>query len=180
MLASRRHRATHAGSASRFTPSASRTFAEPLARVLVRFPCLATFTPAPATTSDVVVEMVCHQIDVWNWLFKTTPVRALAAGGINQFVGQPPGRTIVDHMAFIIEYPDARVSHTLTLYAGVHSGIKDRIMCADGAAEIEALLRTWTASLVGLTKGVTRIRTTSLLRKCRRIDPALAAVVLAS
>ena len=50
----------------------------------------------------------------------------------------------------------------------------------DGAAEIEALLQTWTASLVGLTKGVTRIRTTSLLRKCRRIDPAHATVALPS
>jgi radical SAM superfamily enzyme YgiQ (UPF0313 family) len=46
---------------------------------------------------------------------------------------------------------------------------------ADAVAEIEALLQTWTASLVGLTKGVTRIRTTSLLRTCRRIEPALAA-----
>ena len=88
-------------------------------------------------SGDVVVEMVCHQIDVWNWLFKTTPKRAFAAGGINEYTNQPPGRTVVDNMAFILEYPTARVSHTLTLYAGVHYGIKDRIMCADGAAEID-------------------------------------------
>ena len=50
----------------------------------------------------------------------------------------------------------------------------------DGAAEIEALLQTWTASLVGLTKGVTRIRTTSLLRRCRRIGPEPTAAKSAS
>lgn len=50
----------------------------------------------------------------------------------------------------------------------------------DAAAEIEALLQTWTASLVGLTKGVTRIRTTSLLRSCRRVEPTLAAAKSAS
>ena len=88
-------------------------------------------------SGDVVVEMICHQIDVWNWLFKSTPKRALAAGGINHYVNQPPGRTIVDHLAFILEYPQARVSHTLTLYAGVHHGIRDRIMCSDGAAQID-------------------------------------------
>lgn len=100
-------------------------------------------------SGDVVVEMVCHQIDVWNWLFKSLPRRALAAGGINHYVDQPPGRSIVDHLSFILEYPNARVSHTLTLYAGVHHGIKDRIMCSDGAAEIDL----WDARYM---KGLTR------------------------
>lgn len=88
-------------------------------------------------SGDVVVEMVCHQVDVWNWLLKSTPRRAYASGGINHYVDRPPGRTITDHFAFILEYPTARVSHTLTLYAGVFNGIKDRIMCSDGAMEID-------------------------------------------
>ena len=88
-------------------------------------------------SGDVVVEMVCHQIDVWNWLFKSTPTKAYAAGGINHYTDQPPGRTITDNFSFILEYPTARVSHCLTLYAGVFNGVKDRIMCSDGAMEIE-------------------------------------------
>jgi predicted dehydrogenase len=88
-------------------------------------------------SGDVVVEMVCHQIDVWNWLFKTTPKKAIASGGINHYINQPPGRTVVDHMSFTLEYPTASVSHSLTLYAGVFQGVKDRIMCSNGAVEIE-------------------------------------------
>ena len=41
----------------------------------------------------------------------------------------------------------------------------------DAAREIEGLLETWTASLRGLTKGVTRIRITSLIREVRPLDP---------
>lgn len=88
-------------------------------------------------SGDVLVEMVCHQVDVWNWLFKSTPKKAYASGGINHYADRPPGRTIADHFSFILEYPTARVSHCLTLYAGVFNGIKDRIMCADGAMEID-------------------------------------------
>ena len=40
------------------TPSASRTSAEPQAEVMARFPCLATGTPAAATTSAAAVEML--------------------------------------------------------------------------------------------------------------------------
>jgi len=104
-------------------------------------------------SGDVIVEMVCHQVDVWNWLFKSTPKRACASGGINHYEDRPPGRTITDHFSFILEYPNARVSHTLTLYAGVFNGVKDRIMCSDGAMEIdlwnarymEGLPNTWSA-----------------------------------
>ena len=37
----------------------------------------------------------------------------------------------------------------------------------EAARELSALLDTWTTSLRGLTKGVTRMRTTSLIRRCR-------------
>jgi hypothetical protein len=39
----------------------------------------------------------------------------------------------------------------------------------DSASEIESLLKTWSASLQGLTKGVTRIRITSLIRQPRSL-----------
>ena len=41
-----------------FTPKASITSAEPHFEVMLRLPCLATRTPAPATTKAVAVEML--------------------------------------------------------------------------------------------------------------------------
>jgi len=52
----------------------------------------------------------------------------------------------------------------------------------EAARELSALLDVWTTSLRGLTKGVTRMRTTSLIRRCRPAalgtftEPARAAV----
>ncbi len=51
-------RATPSPSRSITTPSDSSTSAEPHRDDAARFPCLATRTPAPATTSAVVVEML--------------------------------------------------------------------------------------------------------------------------
>ncbi len=45
-------------------------------------------------------------------------------------------------------------------------------LAPDAARELDALLKVWTATLRGLTKGVTRMRTTSLIRQCRAIDDA--------
>src|SRR5262249_6346600 len=50
------HWATLVGVRSRLTPSASTTSAEPQRLDTDRFPCLATFSPAPATTNAVAVE----------------------------------------------------------------------------------------------------------------------------
>jgi hypothetical protein len=52
---------------------------------------------------------------------------------------------------------------------------------ADAAREIDALLTTWSTDLRGLTKGITRLRTTALVRRCRalaepeRYEPVAAA-----
>jgi hypothetical protein len=50
------HSATRSGGVSKFTPSASSTSAEPQRELMERLPCLATRTPAPATTNAVQVE----------------------------------------------------------------------------------------------------------------------------
>ena len=47
-----------AGASSMSTPSASSTSAEPEREVKLRLPCLATGTPAPATTNAAAVEML--------------------------------------------------------------------------------------------------------------------------
>src|SRR4029079_11926051 len=47
------------GPHSILTPSAASTSAEPEREEIERLPCLATGTPAPATTNAVQVEMLC-------------------------------------------------------------------------------------------------------------------------
>ena len=56
-------RATPSGPRSMTTPSSSSTSADPHADDAARLPCLATRTPAPATTSAATVEMlnVCER-----------------------------------------------------------------------------------------------------------------------
>jgi hypothetical protein len=49
----------------------------------------------------------------------------------------------------------------------------------DAVRELDGLIATWSTDLRGLTKGITRMRTTSLLRHCRpaSISDPVAAVV---
>ena len=61
MPSSATHRPTCSGVSWRLTPSVSTTSAEPqseapLSPDIERFPCLATLSPAPATTNAVAVE----------------------------------------------------------------------------------------------------------------------------
>src|SRR4051794_6841162 len=58
MPASARHGPTAAGGRSTTTPSSSSRSAEPQAEDAARLPCLTTGTPAPATTSAAIVEML--------------------------------------------------------------------------------------------------------------------------
>jgi radical SAM superfamily enzyme YgiQ (UPF0313 family) len=43
---------------------------------------------------------------------------------------------------------------------------------AEAARELDGLITVWTLSLRGLTKGITRMRTTALVRGCRAVGPA--------
>ena len=52
------HWATETGESSIWTPKASRTSALPQDPEAARLPCLATFSPAPAATKAVAVEML--------------------------------------------------------------------------------------------------------------------------
>src|SRR5262249_22153781 len=48
-------------------------------------------------------------------------------------------------------------------------------LAPDAAREPDGLLKVWTTSLKGLTKGVTRMRATAMIRHCRPADEAGAA-----
>ena len=41
----------------------------------------------------------------------------------------------------------------------------------DAARELDDLLRVWSTNLLGLSKGITRVRTTSLIRGCYPTEP---------
>ena len=58
MPASSMHLLTPSASSSIFTPRASSTSALPQPELMPRLPCLATRSPAPATTKAAVVEML--------------------------------------------------------------------------------------------------------------------------
>jgi len=46
-------------------------------------------------------------------------------------------------------------------------------LAPDAARELDGLITTWSTDLRGLTKGITRMRTTSLIRRCRQAEAAL-------
>ena len=60
--ASLTHRSTPSGPSKMFTPRASKTSALPVEPDMARLPCLATCTPAPATTNAAAVEMLNHSL----------------------------------------------------------------------------------------------------------------------
>ena len=80
MPASARHRCTPPASRSILTPSASSTSAEPQCDDAARLPCLATGTPAPATTIAATVEML-------NVLLRSPPVPQVSTTGVARFDG---------------------------------------------------------------------------------------------
>ncbi len=62
------------------TPSASSTSAEPQCELAARFPCLATSTPAPATTIALTVEML-------NVPLRSPPVPTTSTAGAGACTG---------------------------------------------------------------------------------------------
>ena len=80
MPASARHRCTPPASRSILTPSASSTSAEPQCDEAARLPCLATGTPAPATTIAATVEML-------NVLLRSPPVPQVSTTGVPASTG---------------------------------------------------------------------------------------------
>src|SRR5262245_55597219 len=80
-------RATASGAHSMLTPSATSTSDEPEREEIERLPCLATGTPAPATTKAAQVEMLCvplasppvPQVSIAPSGARTATARALSA-----------------------------------------------------------------------------------------------------
>jgi len=56
-------------------------------------------------SGDMVVDQGIHILDLFTWAIGTHPLRALASGGTNLFMNDPPGRTVMDNYNIIFEYP---------------------------------------------------------------------------
>mgnify|MGYP001611422933 CR=1 FL=1 len=55
---------------------------------------------------DIITDQGIHILDLFTWAIGTHPLRAMAAGGTNLFVDEPPGRTVMDGYSVILEYPN--------------------------------------------------------------------------
>jgi len=56
-------------------------------------------------SGGMVLEQACHQFDVFNWLLRSTPLKACGLGGTSRFLGVPPRRNTMDHYGVVLEYP---------------------------------------------------------------------------
>jgi predicted dehydrogenase len=92
---------------------------------------------------DIVVDQGIHILDQFTWAIGTHPVRALASGGTDLFVNDPPGRTVMDNYSLIFEYPNGvrvNFSHHYFDPPGF-SGIQERVFASDGAVDLVSA--TW-------------------------------------
>jgi predicted dehydrogenase len=100
-------------------------------------------------SGDIMLEQACHQFDVFNWIFQSTPRHASGMGGAHGFRDGPPGRDILDHYCITLEYPGgAKVQLTHLTYSIPEkrfAGIYELVFCEKTGVDLARAL-TWTAS----------------------------------
>lgn len=92
---------------------------------------------------DIMVDQGIHILDLFTWAIGKPPIRALASGGTNLFIDDPPGRTVMDNYSLILEYPgDIRVnfSHHYFDPPGF-TGVQERVFGSNGS--IDLIRATW-------------------------------------
>ncbi len=94
-------------------------------------------------TGDIIVDQGIHILDLFTWAIGAHPVRAMASGGTNLFIDDPPGRAVMDNYNVILDYPnDVRVnfSHHYFDPPGF-SGDQERVFGTEGS--IDLVSATW-------------------------------------
>jgi len=89
-------------------------------------------------SGDIVIDQGIHILDLFTWAIGAHPQRALASGGINLFINEPPGRTVMDNYSLIFEYPNGErvnFSHHYFDPPGFTS-IRERVFGSEGAIEL--------------------------------------------
>ncbi len=87
---------------------------------------------------DIVVDQGIHILDLFTWAIGTHPLRALASGGTDLFVNDPPGRTVMDNYSVIFEYPNGvrvNFSHHYFDPPGF-SGDQERVFGSNGSVDL--------------------------------------------
>ncbi|MCZ6792178.1 MAG: Gfo/Idh/MocA family oxidoreductase [Planctomycetota bacterium] len=99
-------------------------------------------------SGDIVLEQACHQFDVFNWVFRSTPLHAAAMGGSHR--GRHfPGMNTLDHYGALLEYPGGgkvHLSHlTYSIAERRFSGIYELAFCERTGVDLANAL-TWDGS----------------------------------
>ena len=92
---------------------------------------------------DIMVDQGIHILDLFTWAIGSHPARALGSGGLNLFVNDPAGRSVMDNYNVIFEYPGGErvnFSHHYFDPPGF-SGIQQRVFGSTGAIDIQKA--TW-------------------------------------
>jgi myo-inositol 2-dehydrogenase / D-chiro-inositol 1-dehydrogenase len=89
-------------------------------------------------SGDIVIDQGIHILDLFTWAIGSHPERALASGGTNLFVNDPPGRTVLDNYSLILEYPNGvrvNFSHHYFDPPGF-TGIQERVFGSNGSIDL--------------------------------------------
>ncbi len=89
-------------------------------------------------TGDIITDQGIHILDLFTWAIGTHPLRALATGGTNLFVNEPPGRTAMDGYSMILEYPNGvYVNFSHHYYDPPRfTGDQERVFGSEGAVDL--------------------------------------------
>jgi myo-inositol 2-dehydrogenase/D-chiro-inositol 1-dehydrogenase len=89
-------------------------------------------------SGDIVIDQGIHILDLFTWAISSHPARALASGGVNLFINDPPGRTVMDNYNLIFEYPGGErvnFSHHYFDPPGF-TGIRELVFGSEGAVDL--------------------------------------------
>jgi predicted dehydrogenase len=89
-------------------------------------------------SGDIIVDQGIHILDLFTWAIGSHPLRAMGSGGINLFVNDPPGRTVMDNYSVILEYPGGvrvNFSHHYFDPPGF-TGIQERVFGSNGSVDL--------------------------------------------
>ena len=87
-------------------------------------------------SGDHIVEQFVHNIDAYNWIMGSHPVKALATGGRIQRTGEEHGH-IYDHFSVEYEYPnEVKIQASCRQFLNTKRHVINRVVCEDGVAWI--------------------------------------------
>ncbi|MFA7290378.1 MAG: Gfo/Idh/MocA family oxidoreductase [Melioribacteraceae bacterium] len=85
-------------------------------------------------SAGLLSELASHQIQVANWIMKTSPVSVMGTGSINFW---KDGREVDDNIAMIFSYPDGTQFIYDSVTSNKHYGCEEQIMGNKGTMELE-------------------------------------------